>query len=120
NLPSASSWLKKMRQIRSHVPSCDHSFKRRQQVVSEPYSGGKSTTRFQHIQDAVQGLSVVIAGTPPLALLLGDERFEHRQLFVTEVMPAYAFILPSPGIFEMTFYSYLAFQRINRNETQLS
>jgi hypothetical protein len=31
----ASNWLRKARQIRSHVPSWDHSFSRRQQVVSD-------------------------------------------------------------------------------------
>lgn len=40
---SASSWPRKVRQIRSHVPSSDHSFSRRQQVLSEPYSRGKSS-----------------------------------------------------------------------------
>jgi len=39
----ASSLLRKARQMRSHVPSWDHSFNRRQHVVSDPYSGGKSS-----------------------------------------------------------------------------
>lgn len=43
NFSSASSWLKSARQIRSQVPFSDHSFKRRQQVVSEPYSRGRSS-----------------------------------------------------------------------------
>lgn len=43
NLPSASNRLRKARQLLSHVPSCDHSFSRRQQVRSEPYSPGTSS-----------------------------------------------------------------------------
>src|SRR5690606_11268081 len=43
SFPSVSSWLRKVRQIRSHVPSSDHSFNRRQQVLSEPYSRGRSS-----------------------------------------------------------------------------
>ena len=43
SFPSASNWLRKARQIRSHLPSSDHSFNRRQQVLSEPYSPGRSS-----------------------------------------------------------------------------
>jgi hypothetical protein len=41
-LPSASSWRKRVRQMRSHVPSYDHSCHRRQQVLGDPYSFGRS------------------------------------------------------------------------------
>src|SRR5690606_15700310 len=39
---SASIRLNSARQIRSHVPSSDHCFSRRQQVVGEPYCRGIS------------------------------------------------------------------------------
>ena len=39
---SASIRLNSARQIRSHVPSSDHCFNRRQQVVGEPYCRGMS------------------------------------------------------------------------------
>src|SRR5690606_41389784 len=39
---SASIRLNSARQIRSHVPSSDHGFNRRQQVVGEPYCRGMS------------------------------------------------------------------------------
>ncbi len=43
SLPAASRWLREVRQIRSHVPSSDHAFNRRQHVLSEPYSRGRSS-----------------------------------------------------------------------------
>jgi len=42
SFPWASSWLNKVRQISSQVPSSDHWLNRRQQVVDEPYSAGRS------------------------------------------------------------------------------
>ena len=42
SLLSASRRLRSVRQMRSHVPSCDHACHRRQQVLGEPYSLGRS------------------------------------------------------------------------------
>jgi len=42
SFPWASSWLNKARQISSQVPSSDHWLNRRQPVVAEPYSAGRS------------------------------------------------------------------------------
>jgi hypothetical protein len=42
----ASSWLRSVRQRRSHVPSAVQAWKRRQQVVGEPYVRGTSS----HVQ----------------------------------------------------------------------
>ena len=41
-LPSASRRLRRVRQMRSHVPSCDHAGHRRQQVLGDPSSFGRS------------------------------------------------------------------------------
>jgi hypothetical protein len=46
NLSWASSWLSSVRQIRSHVPSAAQAWRRRQQVVGEPYARGTSS----HVQ----------------------------------------------------------------------
>jgi hypothetical protein len=46
NLSWASRWLSSVRQRRSHVPSAAQAWRRRQQVVGEPYARGTSS----HVQ----------------------------------------------------------------------
>jgi hypothetical protein len=46
HLPWVSRWLSSVRQMRSHVPSAVQAWKRRPQVVGEPYARGTST----HVQ----------------------------------------------------------------------
>ncbi len=42
SVPSAARRLRRVRQMRSHLPSCDHACHRRQQVLGDPSSVGRS------------------------------------------------------------------------------
>lgn len=64
-LPARSSVASSVCQTASHTPNCDHSSNRRQQVVGEPYSTGKSAHAtpvfntykipFKHLRLSVRG-----------------------------------------------------------------
>src|SRR5690606_39109248 len=86
---SASIRLNSARQIRSHVPSSDHCFNRRQQGGGRTILPGHvrpSTTGFQDVENSVQGFSRICGRTSGSRFWFGKKRFNHSPLFVCQLM----------------------------------
>ncbi len=73
-LPARSSEASSALQTASHTPNCDHSSNRRQQVVGEPYSLGKSahaTPVFRTYKIPFKHLRLSVRGRPRPGLCCG-------------------------------------------------